>query len=66
MTDSRCAASRARPTAVIAPVPSRWTPITGCSSRVTSMPRCSSSPETESTRNGQSSVLVSSTEPSGS
>ena len=66
MTDSRCAASRARPTAVIRPSPSRSTPITGCSSRATSSRCDSSAPDTESTRNGQSSVLVSTTEPSGS
>jgi len=65
MTDSRWTALRAWVTAVIAPF-SREIPTMGCTSRTTCSPRASSSELTESTRNGQSSQLVSRTEPSGS
>ncbi len=66
MTDSRCGAPRGSRTLRIRPLPSRSVAMIGCSSRVTPSPREASSPLTESTRNGRSSVLVSSTEPSGS
>jgi hypothetical protein len=66
MTDSRWTAPRGSRTARIAPLPSRSVATIGCSSRGTDSPREASSPDTESTRNGRSSVLVSSTEPTGS
>ena len=65
MTDSRRIALRAPVTVSILPS-SRETPMIGCTSRATRSPRRSSAALTESTRNGQSSLLVSSTEPSGS
>ena len=65
MTDSRRSALRAPVTWWMRPS-SRLTPKIGCTSRATRSPRCSSAALTESTRNGQSSLLVSSTEPSGS
>jgi hypothetical protein len=66
MTDSRCAAPRGSPTLRMWPLPSRSVAMIGCSSRGTWSPREAISPDTESTRNGRSSVLVSSTEPTGS
>ncbi len=66
MTDSRCAAPRGSRTARMRPAPSRSVAMIGCSMRDTAIPREASSPETESTRNGRSSVLVSSTDPTGS
>ena len=65
MTDSRCTALRACETEVIFPS-SREIPMIGCTSRTICSPRDSSAALTESTRNGQSSQLVSSTLPSGS
>ena len=65
MIDSRCTALRAWVTDAIRPS-SRAMPMIGCTSRATCSPREASAALTESTRNGQSSVLVSSTEPSGS
>ena len=65
MTDSRWTALRACETAVICPS-SREMPMIGCTSRTTCSPRACSAALTESTRNGQSSELVSSTLPSGS
>ena len=65
MTDSRWTALRACETLVIRPS-SREIPMIGCTSRTTCSPRRSSAALTLSTRNGQSSELVSSTEPSGS
>ena len=66
MTDSRRDASRGCSTASIAPSASRSTPTIGCSTRWTASPRARSSALTESTRNGQSSVFVSTTEPGSS
>ena len=66
MTDSRCTAPRGSRTLRMRPLPSRSVATIGCSMRGTASPREASSPETESTRNGRSSVLVSSTEPTGS
>ena len=63
MIDSRRVASRGCRTASIAPSASRSTPTIGCSTRWMPSPRARSSALTESTRNGQSSVLVSTTEP---
>ncbi len=65
MTDSRWTALRACDTLSTRPS-SREIPMIGCTSRATCSPRASSAALTESTRNGQSSQLVSSTEPSGS
>ena len=65
MTDSRWTALRAWLTLVIRPS-SRAIPMIGCTSRATCSPRFSSAALTESTMKGQSSLLVSSTEPSGS
>ncbi len=66
MSDSRRAASRGWRMAAIRPLGARSTPMIGWRSRTTHRPRASTSAVTESTRNGQSSELVSSTEPSGS
>jgi hypothetical protein len=63
MTDSRRVASRGCRTASIAPSASRSTPTIGCSTRRIPIPRPRSAALTESTRNGQSSVFVSTTEP---
>ena len=65
MTDSRWTALRAWLTALIFPS-SRVIPMIGCTIRATCSPRASSAALTLSTRNGQSSVLVSNTLPSGS
>jgi hypothetical protein len=66
MTDSRCTAPRGSRTLRIRPLPSRSVAMIGCSIRAIWIPREDRSPETESTRNGRSSVFVSSTEPTGS
>ena len=65
MNDSRWTALRACETAAILPS-SRAMPMIGCTIRATCSPRACSAALTESTRNGQSSVLVSRTLPSGS
>ena len=65
MTDSVAGASPGCATAVIAPEAARRTPTIGCGLRTTRRPRASSSSLTESTRNGTSGVLVSTTEPAG-
>ena len=63
ITDSRWLASRPDITRSMRPSSSRIVPTTGCSSRRTPSPRASSSSCTESTRNGESSVFVSTTVP---
>ena len=63
MTDSRREASRGCRIAAIVPFRSRSTPTIGCSTRWMPRPRERSEALTESTRNGQSSVFVSTTEP---
>ena len=63
MTDSRSGDSRAWRTWTIRPSPSRSVPITGWTTRRISRPRALSSSETESTRNGESTVFVSTTDP---
>src|SRR3954452_17361844 len=62
MTDS-AVASRGWRTATIRPPPSRSVPMIGCTTRAIARPRAASSALTESTRNGRSSVFVSSTAP---
>ena len=63
ITDSRLSVSRACSTAVMRPASSRSAPITGWIFSRTVRPCASNSAETESTRNGESGVFVSSTEP---
>ena len=63
MTDSRWLASRPESTRSMRPSSSRIVPTTGCSNRLTTRLRAKSSSLTESTRNGESSVLVSITDP---
>src|SRR4051812_28158979 len=66
MIDSRRDASRGCRTAAMAPSASRSTPTIGWSTRWMPSPRSRRAALTESTRNGQSSVLVSTTEPGAS
>ena len=63
MTDSRREASRGCTTSLMAPSLARSTPTIGCSTRWMPRPWARSPALTESTRNGQSSVFVSTTEP---
>ena len=66
MTDSVAGAPLGCRMRVMPPSGARSVPTIGCSTRTIPSPRACSSALTESTRNGRSSVLVSSTEPAGS
>ncbi len=66
MTDSVVGAPLGCRMRAMPPLGSRSVPTIGCSSRTMARPRDCSSALTESTRNGRSSVFVSTTEPAGS